>query len=380
MGSTLGYMAITFLGIPAAALTLFLMTIGAIPNEYVGLTVGVLVVAIIILMTLETIVAGYTYHPSEQWFGSWTDLLKQQGTHWIDIYASKDPIPAGPIIRPDSVRGSGDRRSVSATIPESHEIHNRGSILTDHTSYGSNLDEFIPLVVTSITKHSRCSLPLHDLTPKDGRSIESAARLRGYRVNFLKVRRMFIILSMLAVVTNTDALSYLGSAVIDLVAKAGDLFQGNVLAPSRGQRVALGINPMAAGLAFALLSYGLLLSLFAWTCSLIDARAVQNLTWRHTSGEEYIGRPSMLPYTRKGEVKFTDYMLRLLPWLGVSIAIAVSFPKFAEWLLKWQADPLNRALAQVLLLTMVFALADTLISYWRRQKFVRKVMEARQSE
>ena len=55
----------------------------------------------------------------------------------------------------------------------------------------------------------------------------------------------------------------------------GDLFQGHILAPSPGETLALGINPMAAGFAVALLSYCLLLSLFAWTCSLIDARAYE---------------------------------------------------------------------------------------------------------
>src|SRR5262249_50333521 len=56
--------------------------------------------------------------------------------HWLDYYASADLVPNGPLFdESDFV---------------SEEIHNRGSLLWDHTGYWSNTDGFVALVATEI--------------------------------------------------------------------------------------------------------------------------------------------------------------------------------------------------------------------------------------
>jgi hypothetical protein len=52
---------------------------------------------------------------------------------WIDLYSSKDPVPNGPV-------------RIAEPIPAgttSVEVRNRGSILSDHTTYWENLDGFV---------------------------------------------------------------------------------------------------------------------------------------------------------------------------------------------------------------------------------------------
>lgn len=59
-------------------------------------------------------------------------VRKPRGLHrWVDLYASADPVPNGPTRTeiPDSI--------------ESVQIWNLGSMLSDHTAYWSNRDEFV---------------------------------------------------------------------------------------------------------------------------------------------------------------------------------------------------------------------------------------------
>jgi hypothetical protein len=198
-------------------------------------------------------------------------------------------------------------------------------------------------------------------------------------VNFLKIGRWVIILAMLAVVTNGDALSVLGSAVHDVAGTMDRLLEGESLAPSGDQAPRLGVGVAAAGFGFAVLSYGFLMSLFTWSWRRVDARAFEDLTYRKTVGDSYIGCPIVLPCRSRWQVPFWDYILRLLPWLGVSIAVALSLPRVEDWVMPSQADPVYRALGEVVLLTMTFALGDTVLSYLGRRGFVRKLLDGERS-
>jgi hypothetical protein len=354
------YTTLAFLGIPIAGLAGLAITSGAIPVEYVPISLWVLITLILLLVTVDLLRGPPFSYTEESDFSTWTEWLKKAGVHWVDIYASNDPIPGGPMFG-------------MTMAPESYEVHNRGSMWGDHTTYALNRDEFLPLIVTSIAKHSRCSLPLHDLTPKDGRLIQSAVQLRRYRVNFLTYRRWIIFLSMLSVAANTDALTILGSLVHGAIEKVGS--QMAVVVPSLGRKLPLDIGKLSLGFMFALLLYASLLSLFTWTWKLVDSAAVEWLTWRWIDTKCYIGRPTILPHTRRAEVKFTDYMLRLLPWLGVAIAMTLAFPMLGYLIEAWQTDLQRRALGEVLLLTIAFAFVDLVLSYSRRGRFVRNVLE-----
>jgi len=91
---------------------------------------------------------------------------------WIDIYASLDPVPAGPTL-------IGDPRRI-----ESHQIWNEGSIITDHTIYWRNLDEFVLRVVRACAK-AAASVWLGKLPP-ESEAIDQRSR---WRVSWLQMAR-----------------------------------------------------------------------------------------------------------------------------------------------------------------------------------------------
>ena len=93
-------------------------------------------------------------------------------SRWIDIYASLDPVPAGPTL-------IGDPRRI-----ESHQIWNEGSIVTDHTVYWHNLDEFVLRVVRACAK-AAASVWLAKLTP-ESEAIDQRSR---WRVSWLQMAR-----------------------------------------------------------------------------------------------------------------------------------------------------------------------------------------------
>ncbi len=91
---------------------------------------------------------------------------------WIDIYASLDPVPAGPTL-------IGDPKRI-----ESHQIWNEGSIIRDHTVYWHNLDEFVLRVVRACAK-TAASAWLAKL-PAESDAIDQRAR---WRVSWLQMAR-----------------------------------------------------------------------------------------------------------------------------------------------------------------------------------------------
>ena len=93
-------------------------------------------------------------------------------SRWIDIYASLDPVPAGPTL-------IGDPKRI-----ESHQIWNEGSIITDHTIYWRNLDEFVLRVVRACAK-AAASVWLAKL-PAESETIDQRSR---WRVSWLQMAR-----------------------------------------------------------------------------------------------------------------------------------------------------------------------------------------------
>ena len=53
---------------------------------------------------------------------------------WVDLYAAKDPVPAGPT------------RTTNAARPESWRVSNLGSVSRDHTTYVANADECLTYI------------------------------------------------------------------------------------------------------------------------------------------------------------------------------------------------------------------------------------------
>ena len=105
------------------------------PDEGLWGGVGLLVVCLaFVLAGVLDYLRGIELPHLERWL-AW---LKERDFEWVDCYASADPVPNG-------------RVSPSA-INESREVHNRGSVISDHTSYWENRDEFISLLVGELSK------------------------------------------------------------------------------------------------------------------------------------------------------------------------------------------------------------------------------------
>ncbi len=59
---------------------------------------------------------------------------------WVDFFATDDPVPCGPL------------GTIHSHLYQSNEVHNRGSFLTDHTSYWQNAEEVVGRVARIIAQ------------------------------------------------------------------------------------------------------------------------------------------------------------------------------------------------------------------------------------
>src|SRR5262249_3340196 len=91
---------------------------------------------------------------------------------WVDLYASADPVPNGPT-------------RTDAGGHESIQIWNRGSMVSDHTSYWDNRDGFV-LRVAKVCAETAGSPWLGGL-PDTPRFVDERAR---WRVGFLQMARL----------------------------------------------------------------------------------------------------------------------------------------------------------------------------------------------
>jgi len=107
-------------------------------------------------------------------------VRKPPGLHrWVDLYASEDPVPNGETrIRPQGGANPGI---------ESVPIWNRGSVLTDHTTYWENIDGFVLRVaqVCAETAKSPWKDELATVTP----AVDARA---AWRVSYLRPARWSI--------------------------------------------------------------------------------------------------------------------------------------------------------------------------------------------
>ena len=96
----------------------------------------------------------------------WIDWLDSRKLRWKDCYASGDPVPNGVV--------------TAAAKDRSMEVCNRSSMVSDHTTYWSNLDEFVSVLFEEIGA-SRKKDPVPDLRLGTA-LVERIARRRRWRV------------------------------------------------------------------------------------------------------------------------------------------------------------------------------------------------------
>lgn len=101
---------------------------------------------------------------------------------WIDFYTMDDPAPNGPLLEKDLPK-----------YFDSREVHNSANLVTDHSTYWHNYDEFIPAVACALSELSE--IKLSKLTKKDPNCLAETAARRGLRVRWLVRSRIVLALS-----------------------------------------------------------------------------------------------------------------------------------------------------------------------------------------
>jgi hypothetical protein len=115
----------------------------------------------------------------------WIERMRLRGPRWVDCFASADPVPNGTI--------AADAEGLS------REVCNASSMVADHTSYWTNVDEFLSVLYGEIAA-SRARDPLPDLRLGDT-ALRQIARRRRWRVAIGRTIQWVGAAGLLAVVT-----------------------------------------------------------------------------------------------------------------------------------------------------------------------------------
>ena len=136
-------------------------------------------------------------------FRTWEPL---HGLRWVDIFASHDPVPAGPTL------------ATGAGAPESHEIHTFGSVLRDHTTYWRCDDVFISIVLFYLMQMSRAKWVASWTEAAD--AISAATAARESRVKVLRWARLAVAVGGGALLARSLwATEFVGGGLIERIAE-----------------------------------------------------------------------------------------------------------------------------------------------------------------
>ena len=127
-------------------------------------------------------------------------LLAERKIHWMDLYATHDPVPNGPMFAAEDAAGV-----------ESIEVCNYLSVFRDHTHYHENDEEFVSRVVTGISRWASKRVPLHELTPLDDTVLQAASTLRRGRIGVSRWGRRLLFFSALTLAFSPAVHTLVGS-------------------------------------------------------------------------------------------------------------------------------------------------------------------------
>lgn len=132
--------------------------------------------------------------------------LPRQGTsmEWVDIYASADPVPHGPLLSVETEPWRLDPRTASVT---SIEVQNRKSVATDHTTYQKNTEQVLVPLIDRICAATplRLTRALNDYE----QMLQRAWTRRQLRTTWLARARLNTLVALWLMVTNPDVRSLL---------------------------------------------------------------------------------------------------------------------------------------------------------------------------
>jgi len=115
-------------------------------------------------------------------------LVAMPKLRWLDLWASADPAPNGPVFEtaPDGV--------------STYKVRNLGSTILDHTTYWSNTTEFVSEIVEQINAQS---LP-QPLVSRDASQKRATVQVRDARIRMLTIGRVVFFASLASAIAIAD--------------------------------------------------------------------------------------------------------------------------------------------------------------------------------
>ena len=177
---------------------------GALDPEWVITVTYLLVGALVLFVPLAVFVRQYEIVAQVE-FADELAVVREglgDGFEWVDLWASADPAPNGQLF---------DALPSGVT---SYRIRNSASTLFDHSTYWSNVTEFVSAIVLLAAHRTRPSgIPAPAWVPE---RLRGAARTRNRRVAMLAMARIVFFTGLFAgLVAFADQLADLGARVSD---------------------------------------------------------------------------------------------------------------------------------------------------------------------
>jgi hypothetical protein len=113
---------------------------------------------------------------------------------WVDRYATGDPVPSGPLLKKELDEGVEDAVN-EQPMPDSAPVHNQHSLLSDHTIYLRNEDEFVTELAVELAS---CMPPPREMPSRQ--TVALASQRRRWRVLWLSAIRIVIATAFLGTV------------------------------------------------------------------------------------------------------------------------------------------------------------------------------------
>jgi hypothetical protein len=151
------------------------------------------------LLLQRGLAAAWDWQPNPE------DVRLPRGVAWLDVFASADPVPNGPLFP-----------AGTSTAPlRSEEVANRGSAVSDHTTYWASSDEFVGLVAGAVARVD--GLRVDRLRPTDRVHLRVARQQRRWRVGWLRATRtLVLLLTGSALLLQRNNLPRLGAAAAEV--------------------------------------------------------------------------------------------------------------------------------------------------------------------
>lgn len=131
-------------------------------------------------------------------------LPRREGRmRWHNYWAAADPVP------------DGNLPIGAVPYVTNHEVHNRGSIMADHTTYVDNREEFLADLTTHLAEIAGWAA----IHPDDAAAITRAQHRRRWRVGFLMADRWLTSVGIVAAcwILGSAGLTVLGEPVVAVI-------------------------------------------------------------------------------------------------------------------------------------------------------------------